>query len=140
MGAQSVIRLIEYKNVPNAKQPLSNAVEESRLMVTLQYNGLIAECTQAVAKMLGRLPQALVRLPVSWLLPQLKNIPLMKGHNLNPYLHFLTRIGYQFQVLGRDGAYFLANIFFCEIGDAEHRYLRVIICPLKKDEQIASQH
>jgi hypothetical protein len=98
---------------------------------------MITECNKAGGKLLGCLPSELIWQHISRLLPQLKNVALMEGPNLNPYLHFLSRVGYKFEVISLRGARLIAKVFFCEIGDMEQRFLRIIICPLSQ-ERMAS--
>lgn len=138
MISQRTPPMIEYKRVSVAKQPVvSDESDENRLVLTLHYNGMITECNKAGGRLLGCLPSELIWQHISRLLPQLKNVALMEGSNLNPYLHFLSRVGYKFDVISLRGARLIARVFFCEIGSMEHRFLRVIICPLAQ-ERMAS--
>lgn len=138
MITQRTPPLIEYKRTQTARQTvINNESDENRLILTLHYNGMITECNKAGGKLLGCLPSELIWQHVSRLLPQLKNVALMEGPNLNPYLHFLSRVGYKFEVISLRGARLIARVFFCEIGDMEHRFLRIIICPLSQ-ERMAS--
>ncbi len=138
MITQRTPPLIEYKRAPATKQPAaSDDSDENRLVLTLHYNGMITECNKAGGKLLGCLPSELIWQHISRLLPQLQNVALMEGSNLNPYLHFLSRVGYKFDVISLKGARLIARVFFCEIGSMEHRFLRVIICPLSQ-ERMAS--
>ena len=138
MISQRTPPLIEYKRSSVAKQPVvSDESDENRLVLTLHYNGMITECNKAGSRLLGCLPSELIWQHVSRLLPQLKNVALMEGSNLNPYLHFLSRVGYKFEVISLRGARLFAKVFFCEIGDMEHRFLRIIVCPLSQ-ERMAS--
>lgn len=138
MVTQQTPTLIEYKHASIAKPvAASEENDENRLVLTLHYNGMITECNKAGGKLLGCLPSELIWQHISRLLPQLKNVALMEGPNLNPYLHFLSRVGYKFEVISLKGARLIARVFFCEIGSMEHRFLRVIICPLAQ-ERMAS--
>jgi hypothetical protein len=138
MISQRTPPLIEYKRASVAKQAaVSDETDENRLVLTLHYNGMITECNKAGGKLLGCLPSELIWQHISRLLPQLKNVALMEGPNLNPYLHFLSRVGYKFDVISLRGARLIARVFFCEIGTMEHRFLRIIICPLSQ-ERMAS--
>jgi light-regulated signal transduction histidine kinase (bacteriophytochrome) len=138
MIAQRTSPLIEYKHSSAIKQAVtSDDSDENRLVLTLHFNGMITECNRAGSRLLGCLPSELIWQHVSRLLPQLKNVALMEGSNLNPYLHFLSRVGYKFDVISHRGARLVARVFFCEIGSMEHRFLRVIICPLSQ-ERMAS--
>lgn len=123
--------LIEYKPALPARKPVADVErDEDRLVLTMHYNGMITECNKAGGRLLGCLPSELVWQHISRLLPQLRNIALMEGANLNPYLHFLSRVGYKFDVISHTGVRLIARVFFCEIGSMGHRFLRVIICPL----------
>ena len=138
MISQQTHPLIEYKLDSVLKQTdLSGESDDNRLVLSLHYNGMITECNKAGSKLLGCLPSELIWQPISRLLPQLKNIALMEGSNLNPYLHFLSRVGYKFDVISLKGLRLIARVFFCEIGSMEHRFLRIIICPLSQ-ERMAS--
>lgn len=138
MVTQQTPTLIEYKHASIAKPvAASEENDENRLVLTLHYNGMITECNKAGGRLLGCLPSELIWQHISRLLPQLKNVALMEGPNLNPYLHFLSRVGYKFEVISLKGARLIARVFFCEIGSMEHRFLRVIICPLAQ-ERMAS--
>ena len=109
-------------------------VENDSLVLTLHYNGMISDCNKAGGKLLGCLPSELIWQHISRLLPQLKNIALMQGQNLNPYLRFLSRVGYKFDVISLKGAHLVCKVFFCEIGCMGHRFLRVIICPIAQEQ------
>jgi len=138
MIAQRTPPLIEFKHFPVSKNQLAaEDDDENRLVLTLHYNGMITECNKAGSKLLRCMPSELIWQHISRLLPQLKNVALMEGSNLNPYLHFLTRVGYRFEVMSLSGARLIARVFFCEVGSTEHRFLRVIICPLTQ-ERMAS--
>jgi len=134
MIAQRTPPLIEFKHFPVSKNQLAaEDDDENRLVLTLHYNGMITECNKAGSKLLRCMPSELIWQHISRLLPQLKNVALMEGSNLNPYLHFLTRVGYRFEVMSLSGARLIARVFFCEVGSTEHRFLRVIICPLTQE-------
>ena len=111
-------------------------VDDTKLVLTLNYNGMINDCNKAGGKLLGCLPSELIWQHISRLLPQLKNIALMQGQNLNPYLHFLSRVGYKFDVISFKGAHLVCKVFFCEVGSMGHRFLRVIICPVAQEQTV----
>ena len=111
-------------------------VDDTKLVLTLNYSGMISDCNKAGGRLLGCLPSELIWQHISRLLPQLKNIALMQGQNLNPYLHFLSRVGYKFDVISLKGAHLVCKVFFCEIGCMGHRFLRVIICPIAQEQTV----
>jgi hypothetical protein len=127
---------IEYRESPVAGLELGDE-NDDRLVLTLHLNGMITECNKAGGRLLDCLPSELVWRHISQLLPQLKNVALMQGQNLSPYLRFLSRVGYQFEVISLKGAHLLGKAFFCEIGSMDHRFLRVIICPLAQESMVS---
>lgn len=136
MIPEQLSHLTEYKE-PSATGLGIGDENDDRLVLTLHLNGMITECNKAGGRLLDCLPSELVWRHISQLLPQLKNVALMQGQNLSPYLRFLSRIGYQFEVISLKGAHLIGKAFFCEIGSMDHRFLRVIICPLSQ-ERMAS--
>jgi hypothetical protein len=136
MNTKQVSHLIEYKKSPATGLELGDE-NEDRLVLTLHLNGMITECNKAGERLLDCLPSELVWRHISQLLPQLKNVALMQGQNLSPYLRFLSRVGYQFEVISLKGAHLLGKAFFCEIGSMDHRFLRVIICPLSQESMVS---
>ncbi len=136
MITKQVSHLTEYKESPVTGSELG-AEDDDRLVLTLHLNGMITECNKAGGRLLDCLPSELVWRHISQLLPQLKNVALMQGQNLSSYLGFLSRVGYQFEVISLKGAHLLGKAFFCEIGSMEHRFLRIIICPISQ-ERMAS--
>lgn len=107
--------------------------EEDKLVFTVDYNGLIAECNRAVSNLLGYLPSELIWQPISRLLPKLSDIALVKDQNINPYLRFLSRAGYQFDLTSMKGAHIACRVFFCEVGSIGHRFLKVVVCPIEHE-------
>ena len=136
MITKQVSHSIEYRESPVAGLELGDE-NDDRLVLTLHLNGMITECNKAGGRLLDCLPSELVWRHISQLLPQLKNVALMQGQNLSPYLGFLSRIGYQFEVISLKGAHLLGKAFFCEIGSMDHRFLRVIICPLAQERMLS---
>lgn len=111
--------------------------DDDKLVFTVDYNGLIAECNRAVGRLLGCLPSELIWQPISNLLPKLADIALVKDQTINPYLRFLSRAGYQFDLTNVKGAHIACRVFFCEVGSIGHRFLKVIVCPVLSDSMAA---
>ena len=133
MNARLVTPLIAYKPQPNVRHLPHQDADEDRLVLTVHYNGMIAECNRAGGRLLGCLPSELVWQPISRLLPKLQNVALVQGQNVNPYLSFLSRAGYLFDLQNLKGAHIACRVFFCEVGCMGQRFLRVIICPQIQD-------
>lgn len=129
MNAQLVTHRVKYPASANVTHLSPNPDEHARMILTVNSNGMIAECNRAGAKLLGCLPSELIWQPVSKLLPKLQNIDLLQGQNVNPYLNFLSRAGYLFELHSQQGIQLVCRVFFCVVGSVGRRCLRVIICP-----------
>jgi hypothetical protein len=105
-------------------------------VLTLYENGMIHDCNKAGGKILGCPPAELTWQHISRLLPQLQEVVLFQGRRLNPYLHFLSRVGHHFEVISLNGAHSVCRIFFSEMESLGRHFLRVIICPIEQDRAI----
>lgn len=129
MNAQLVAPIVQHPASVVIKQLSHQAAEEDRMILTVNANGMIAECNRAGGKLLGCLPSELIWQPLSKLLPKLQNVALLQGQNLNPYLNFLSRAGYLFDLQTNSGVHLACRVFFCVVGGMGQHCLRVIICP-----------
>jgi hypothetical protein len=66
------------------------------------------------------------------LLPQLGEIKLMCGKQINPRLRFLFRIGHQFQLVSFSGKYLEGTLFINDMENRGRHYLRTMIFPVKE--------
>ncbi len=73
---------------------------------------------------------------LSKFLPKLQNIALVQGENVNPYLNFLSRAGYLFNLQTTKGVHLACKVFFCVVGCMEQHFLRVIICPQAQSDKM----
>lgn len=103
--------------------------EEAMATLTLNDKGMIRDCSQALGKLLGCQPSNLLWQHISLLMPQLAKTTLMNTGQINPRLHFLSRIGYPFEVIGVNGTRFASELFFNVVGSIGRQQLRIIIRP-----------
>ncbi len=96
-------------------------------VLILSEDGLIRDCNETGANLLGGLPKNLPRLHISRLLPKLAKIDLIKGERTNPYLRFLSRIGHPFDVVSMRGVHFSGKLFFSDVEDCGLHRLIVMI-------------
>jgi PAS domain-containing protein len=129
MNAHLVSSIFKYQPTPAIKRISHKALDEDRLILAVNDNGMIAECNRASGKLLGCMPSELIWQPLSKLLPKLQNVALLQGQNVNPYLSFLSRAGYLFDLQTTKGVHLACRVFFCIVGCMEQHFLRVIICP-----------
>lgn len=104
-----------------------NAVSAAELMIN--SNGIIHGCNKTFEKLFGYMSSDILWKPVSMLLPQLADIKLITGEEINPRLRFLMHIGHQFEVISLGGIHMASQLFINEVENFGRRYLRIIICP-----------
>jgi PAS domain-containing protein len=105
-------------------------IEDMTAVLTLTDKGMIRECNDAVGRLFGCDPSQLIWQHVSAFLPQLAEIMLLQGEQINPRLSFLSRIGHHFEAIGPAGASFVSELFFHIVENPGRRHLRVIIRPV----------
>lgn len=108
----------------------STITEDDVVVLTLNDNGMIRDCSKACGKLLGCASDRLIWRHVSMLLPQLAKTALMLGGQINPRLRFLSHIGHRFEVVAPDGVRFISKLFFNDVEHSGRHNLRVIICPV----------
>lgn len=104
--------------------------ENDLAVLTLYDNGIIRDCNMEIADLLGCTSKNLIWQHISTFLPQLGEVPLLNGETVNPYLKFLSRVGYRFEVVGSNGARFFSAVFFNDVEDFGRHCLRVIFQPI----------
>lgn len=100
-------------------------------MLVLTEDGVIQCCNDVGVKLLGYQPENLTKRHISEILPQLSGINLSKGERVNPYLRFLSRVGYEFSVVGNDGRRFLGELFFNDLENHGQHRIVVMIRPIR---------
>ncbi len=129
-------------NLPNGTHSIneltkSNLKQKSSFAaLILSEDGVIQDCSKESAKLLGYIPKNLIKLHISKLLPKLVEIELLKAQRVNPYLRFLSRIDYQFELIAMNGNRFVGQIFFSDIDNEEGHRLVVLINPVIKKKQL----
>lgn len=124
-----------------AKEPSTDAPagdyacqsEKATAVLTLDDNGTIRECNKAAAKLLDCEASKLTWHHISAIFPQLAETALMQSGIINPNLRFLSRIGYQFELVGLSGVHIACALFFNEVEDFGRHCLRLIIRPITPD-------
>lgn len=98
--------------------------------IILLNNGMILNCNEAGAKLLDCTPNKLTWQHISKILPKLTGIPLVLDENINPYLHVLSVIGHQFEVVAMNGINFSCKLLFCILKEFGNSCLRITIQPI----------
>ncbi|HEY0843247.1 hypothetical protein [Methylotenera sp.] len=99
--------------------------------LTIYDNGMIRSCSKAAVELLGCSFDKLKWRHISIFLPQLSEIAITKGGQINPNLRFLSHIGHHFDVVDMQGAHITCALFFNEIECSGKHYLRVIFRPVE---------
>lgn len=102
----------------------------------LSEDGVIQDCSKESAKLLGYIPEDLIHLHISKLLPKLIEIELLKAQRINPYLKFLSRVGHQFDLIEMNGKRSVSQIFFSDIDNERGHQLIVLINPMIEKKQL----
>jgi hypothetical protein len=105
-------------------------VKNNLAEIILLNNGMILNCNDAGAKLLDCAPNKLTWQHVSKILPKLTGIPLVLDENVNPYLHVLSVIGHQFEMVAMNGINFSCKLLFCILKEFGNCCLRITIQPI----------
>lgn len=126
---------IETDRIAEARQ--NNLKERNKFAVLiLSEDGVIQDCSKEGAKLLGYIPNNLIKLHISKLLPKLLEIDLLKAQRINPYLRFLSRVGHQFELVEMNGKRSVGQIFFSDIDNEAGHQLVVLINPMIEKKQL----
>jgi PAS domain-containing protein len=109
-------------------------------VLTVLENGLILKCNKAGAVLLGCEASQLIWQPISRLLPQLADMALVQNKEINPYLHFLSLVGHQFEVVAANGVHFASELFFSEVEELSRRCLRIVMQPIRQGQAATLRH
>lgn len=106
--------------------------EDGAAVVTVHTNGMISDCNYSAGELLMCAASSLTWRPISTFFPQLTEVALLIGENINPNLSFLSRIGYHFEAVAMNGMHFASKLFFVDIDHLGEHYLRLIIKPISE--------
>jgi nitrogen-specific signal transduction histidine kinase len=117
-----------------------NLESNNEAVLTLLQNGMILNCNEASAKLLGCDSSKLTWQPVSRLLPQLADLALVLDEKINPYLKFLTVVGHRYEVRALNGTHFACELFFSEVEEFGRHCLRVVMQPIREGQPATLRH
>ena len=109
-------------------------------VLTLLENGMILDCNQAGAALLGCDPSKLTWQPISRLLPQLADLSLVLDKKINPYLKFLSVVGHRYEVKAMNGTHFACELFFSEVEEFGRHCLRIVMQPIRQGQPATLRH
>lgn len=108
--------------------------------LTLNEQGMICDCNMDGMEALGYRRSDLAWQHISALVPELAGIKLMLGEKINPRLHFLSRIGYRFRLIGQGGKHMEGELFIRDMEQPGKRFLRAMIFPVMGGSEAGLMH
>lgn len=103
------------------------AANEALAVMIVSEHGLICDCSEKGASLLGWLKHDLVGRPITGVIPKLTSVTLLKQGRANAYLRFLSRIGHHFELIGESGKRVTGEIFFSDVQQEGVHYLLLTI-------------
>jgi hypothetical protein len=120
--------------------PARVGIEANPAVLTVLENGMILDCNKAGAELLGCVSNKLTWQPISKLFPQLTDITLMLGKEVNPCLRFLSIAGHRFEGVGMSGAHFASELFFNATDEFGKRCLKITLKPIRPGQAPTLRH
>lgn len=112
----------------DTEPPAPPPVIDDVLELTLTPQGVICDCVVPYGSWLGYRRSEIVWRHISALLPDLAEIEIMCGEELNPRLRFLSHIGHLFRLVDSDGKPCRGELFIRDTENRGHE-LRAMIFP-----------
>ena len=109
-------------------------------VLTLLENGMILNCNEAAASLLGCDSSNLTWQHISRLLPQLTNLALVLDKKINPYLKFLSIVGHRYEVRAVNGTHFACELFFSEVEEFGRHCLHIVMQPIRQGRPTTLRH
>jgi len=97
--------------------------------LSLGERGLIQDCNKSLVMLFGFRRSDLVWQPVSKLFPQLVDVELIQGGQVNPFFNYLCRCGQLYQSWTRQGKAFSSNLSIVRLEYEGRRSFRMIVRP-----------
>lgn len=99
-------------------------------VLTLSEDGIILEASPASEALFGyRIAEEILGRHISFLLPELARVPLLRGGAINPRLAFLCHCGKRFTAARREGWAFFAELFVNKVEGPAHGPLLLMVRP-----------
>ncbi len=117
-------------------QDQDSAHRAKAVTLLLSGDGMIRDVNEEAGSILGYTAACAGR-HVSGLLPNLTGVDLLEesGVCVNPYLRFLSRIGYNFKIIAMDGRRFSGEVYFSDLGNIDQHQILVMIYPIREECQ-----
>ncbi len=126
---------VETRSTAEVRESISKQSDKYAALI-LSEDGIIQDCSKEGARLLGYMPENLIKLHITKLLPKLLEIDLLKAHQINPYLRFLSRIGHRFELIEMNGNRMIGQLFFSDLENEGGHQLVVLINPIPEKKQL----
>lgn len=96
-------------------------------LITLDHEGMIADCDVEAGRLFGYRPAELLGRHISFLLPELARMPVSRDDVINPRLAFLCHCGKHFTGCRREGWSFPVELFINKVEGAAQQPLLLMV-------------
>ena len=110
--------------IPAISAPVA---DEAMAVMILSESGLISDCSEKGASLLGWTQHELIGRAIIDVIPKLASVTLLKQGRVNAYLRFLSRIGHHFELIAKDGSRATGEILFSDVQQNGVHYLLLTI-------------
>jgi len=95
--------------------------------MSLDPDGIIVDCDPEASELFGYIPNEVEGRHISFLLPELARLPLLKNGAVNPRLAFLCHCGKHFTGCRREGWSFQVELFVNRVEAASEHPLLLMV-------------
>ncbi len=129
------MKLQSEKAVDNTHHLIQTNEQNNTAVIVLTEDGTILEPDKTSNQLLDFSPRKLSGQHISKLIPLLGEIELLekRKERVNPYLRFLSRIGYGFTIIDPHGGRFSSELYFSDIHFHDQHLIIIKLCPVTND-------
>lgn len=120
-------RLSPARHVEHGSHGSGTSHSMQDAILALDEDGFIREGSPEVESLFGYRTSEVLGRHVSFLLPELARIPLLRSGAVNPRLAFLCHCGKRFAAARREGWAFFAELFVHKVEGRGHGTLRLMV-------------
>jgi len=131
------MKLESEKTVDNTHHLAQNNNQKDPSVIVITENGIILEPDETSNKLLDYSPRKLSGKHISTLIPLLGEIELLekRKERVNPYLRFLSRIGYGFTIIDPIGSRFSSELYFSDVRFHNQHLIIIKLSPVKNNNR-----
>ena len=122
--------MLGQSSISPSRRAASNSdinIEQDYVRVTLDKEGLIADCSMALEPLFGYRQEELAGQHISTLFPELAHTDLVVGGAVNPRFAYLCHCGKSFVAVRHNGSVGRCSLAMCKVGDSASEHFILII-------------